>query len=194
LKELVSLYESFNRRLTASDHGIEPLSIPTSAPPVEPGPNEWGYWLSPKTKQLLIDAKHLNFDDNWRPFTDADRQTPEWQDRVRHLLNDMDNWNPSDEPDPADYYHQRCMLLYRTLPSLQPGALYDRVVATWLTTFAESSLQWDNPAEWYFEVSSFLEFSKKDSNGPAPPSALLPLKNSSNPSLRALGVLTEFLQ
>lgn len=194
LKALVTLYESFNRSPATSDQGIEALSIPTSLPPIEPGPNIGEYWLGPRTAELLVDAKHLNFDDNWRPFTNADRQTPEWQDRVHHLLNDMDNWNASDESNAADYYHQRCILLYRTLASLPPGALYDRVVAAWTTTFAESTLHWDHPAEWYFEVSMFLESSKRDSKGPMPPSALRALKNSSNRSLQAIGVLREFLQ
>jgi hypothetical protein len=194
LKELVILYESFNRTSAASDLGIEPFSIPTSLPPVEPAPEDGEYWLSVKTKALLTDAKHLNFDDNWQPYTNANRKTPEWQDRVRHLLNDMDDWRPADESDPTDYYHQRCMLLYRTLAYLPPGELYDRVVATWLTTLADSSLQWDNPSEWYFEVSRYLDFSKKDNKGPIPQTALFPFKNSSNQYLHAIGMLTEFLQ
>jgi hypothetical protein len=202
LKQLVSLYESFNRRGTASDAEIEPLSLPTSTPPIEPPPEPGEYWQSPKTEELLIDAKHLNFDDNWQPFTDADRQTPEWQDRVRHLLNDvrhllndMDNWGPMDEPDPAAYLHERCILFYRTLPYLPPGPLYDRITSSWMDTLAASSLQWDNPAEWNLEVSHFLRFSRKDgSTDPIPPAALVALKNSSNSYLHALGVLTEFVQ
>lgn len=120
-----------------------------------------------------MDAKHLNFDDDWRPFTDADRRTPQWQDCVRHLLNDMDDWRPIVEPNAPDYYHQRCMLLYRTVAYLPPGALYDRVLATWIATFAESSLQWDDPAESYFEVSRFFNFSKKEVNGPVPPDLVI---------------------
>jgi hypothetical protein len=195
LKQLVSLYESFNRRGLASNAEIEPLSLPTSAPPIEPPPNPGEYWQSPKTKELLIDAKHLNFDDNWQPFTDADRQTPEWQDRVRHLLNDMDNWSPMDEPDPAAYLHERCILFYRTLPYLPPGPLYDRITSSWVDTLAASSLQWDNAVEWNLEVSHFLRFSRKDgSTDLIPPAALAALKNSSNSNLHTLGVLTEFLQ
>ncbi|SRR6266849_3341295 len=193
-KELVLLYESLNRRSAASDQNVEPLSIPTSAPPLEPHPDAGDYWLSPKGKGLLVDAKHTNFDDNWRRYTDADRKTPEWQDRIRHLLNDMDDWRPTDEPDPASYYHERCILIYRVLADLPQGVLYDRVVSVWIATFSESSLQWDNPAEWYVGVSEFLRFSKKDVNGPPPPAAIIPLKDSSNPYLHALGVIAEFLQ
>ena len=195
LKQLVSLYESFNRRGTALDAEIEGLSLPTSAPPIEPPPEPGEYWQSPKAKELLIDAKHLNFDDNWQPFSDADRKSPEWQDRVRHLLNDMDNWGPMDEPAPAAYLHERCILFYRTLPYLPAGPLYNRVTSSWMDTLAASSLQWDNPAEWNLEVSHFLRFSRKDgSTDPIPPAVLAALKNSSNSYLHALGVLTEFLQ
>jgi hypothetical protein len=193
-ESLTSTCKALNAWLAKFAPGIEPVSIPDSDPPVEPDPDQGQYWLSPKTKELLMDAKHLNFDDNWRRFTDADRKTPEWQDRVGHLLNDMDDWRPTDEPDPAAYYHQRCILIYRVLADLPPGALYDRVVSAWIATFADSSLQWDNPAEWYFEVSKFLEFSKKDRKAPTPAAAIASLKNSSNSYLHALGVLAEFLQ
>jgi hypothetical protein len=194
LKDLVTLFVALNGGPVASELGVEPLSIPASAPPVESGPDDGEYWLSSKGQELLIDAKHLNFDDKWQPYTEADHKTPEWQDRVRHLLNDMDDWRPTDESDPADYYHERCMLLYRTLAYLPPGALYDRVVATWITTFAESSLQWDSPSEWYFEVARFLDFSKKEYKGSTPQTALVALKNSSNPYLHGIGILAEFLQ
>jgi hypothetical protein len=193
LKELVSLYESFNR--DASDGGIDPLTLPTSVPPVEPSPDPGEYWLSPKARGLLMDAKLLNFDDNWRPFTDAERKTPEWQDRVRQLLNDMENWGALDEPDPATYLHQRCILLYRTLAYLPPGPLYDRITSEWVDTLGDSSLQWEKPSEWNLEVAHFFRFLRKDgSKDPIPPAALTALKDSSNSYLHALGVLTEFLQ
>jgi hypothetical protein len=100
-----------------------------------------------------------------------------------------------DEPDPAAYLHQRCILFYGILAHLPPGPLYDRITSSWMDTLAESSLQWDNPAEWDLEVSHFLRFSRKDgSTDPIPPVALAALKNSSNSYLHALGVVTEFLQ
>jgi hypothetical protein len=194
LKDLVEVYAALNRSAAYSKQERELLSIPSSVPPIEPSPDDGEYWLSLKSKALLEDALHLNFDDRGRPFTEADRQTPEWQDRVQHLLNDMEDWRPSDEPDPSDYYHQRCMLLYRTLAYLPPGPLYDRVVATWIATFSESSMQWDSPAEWYFEVLRFLDFSKKRRSGPIPDAALFPLKNTSNPYLPGIARVAEFLQ
>jgi hypothetical protein len=194
LKELLILYQSFNRSPAASDEGNEPLSFPTSLPPIEPHPDAGEYWQTPKGKVLLLDAKHLNFDDNWREFTDADFRRPEWKDRVRHLLDDMNNWNASDEASAADYYHEVEALIFRVLSRLEPGTLYDQVLAVWIKTFAESSLQWDDPAEWIIGVSDFLRSSKRDVNGSAPAAAIAPLKNSSNPYLHSIGVLTEFLQ
>lgn len=194
LKELLILYQSFNRSPAASDQGNEPLSIPTSLPSIEPHPDAGEYWQSAKAKALLLDAKHVNFDDNWRPYTDAARKTPEWQDRVRYLLDGMDNWNASDEPDASTYYHEREILVYRVLADIPPGTLYDRVISVWINTFAESSLQWDNPAEWYIGVSEFLRYSKRNVNGPAPAAAIAPLKNASDPYLHSIGVLAEFLQ
>jgi hypothetical protein len=190
LRELILLYQSFNRRAGAS----EPLTLPTTMPAVDPSPDAGDYWLTPKTKLLLVDAKHTNFDDNWKAFTAADRETPEWQDRVRHLLDDMEDWRPSDEVDPVAYYHQRCILITRLLSELPTGSLYGRVVGIWINTLAESSLQWDNPAEWYLGVSDYLNFSKKDSKGKTPEAVTISLKNSSNPYLHSIGIVAEFLQ
>jgi len=194
LKELVILYQSFNRGPAASDQGNELLSIPTSLPSIEPHPDAGEYWQTAKGKALLMDGKHVNFDDNWRPYTDAERKTPEWQDRVRHLLDEMDNWDASEEPDASTYYHEREILIYRVLADIPPGTLYDRVISVWVKTFAESSLQWDNPTEWYIGVSDFLRYSKKNVNGPASAAAIAPLKDSSNPYLHSIGILAEFVQ
>jgi hypothetical protein len=194
VRELGILYRSFTHLPGAPEQQVETLNLPDSLPPVEPSPDAGEYWQSPKGKQLLLDAKHVNFDDNWRRFTDADRKTLEWQDRVRHLLDDMDNWDASDEPDASAYYHERGILIYRVLADIPPGTLYDRVISAWLRTFAESSLQWDNPAEWYIGVSDFLRYSKKNVDGPASAAAIAPLKDSSNPYLHSIGILAEFLQ
>jgi hypothetical protein len=194
VRELGILYRSFTHLPGTPEQQLETLNLPDSLPPVEPSPDPGEYWRSPKGKQLLLDAKHVNFDDNWRRFTDADRKTPEWQDRVRHLLDDMDNWDASDEPDASTYYHERGILIYRVLADIPPGTLYDRVISVWVKTFAEGSLQWDSPAEWYIGVSDFLRYSKKDVNGPAPAAAIAPLKDSSNSYLYSIGTLAEFLQ
>jgi hypothetical protein len=195
VKELATLYRSFTRTPGNPEQGVDPLHIPDTAPPIEPGPDPGEYWQTPKEKELLLEGKHLNFDDRWQPFTDPDFKTPEWQDRVRHALDDVDNWNASDEASPSDYYHEVEIMLFRMLSRLQPGTtLYDQVLAVWIKTFTESSLQWDNPVEWYIGVSEFLQFSRKDMKGPPPPAAIAVLKNSSNPYLNSIGVLTEFLQ
>jgi hypothetical protein len=194
LKELGILYRSFTHLPGTPEQQVETLSLPDSLPPVEPSPGAGEYWQSLKGKQLLLDAKHLNFDDNWKPYTDADRKTPEWEDRVRHLLDDMDSWNVSDEASPVDYYHERSILTFRLLAQIRPGNLYDRVLEEWIKTFTESSLQFDNPPEWYISVAEFLQYSRKDSKIPIPAAATDVLKNSSNPNLSSLGVIAEFLQ
>ena len=193
VKALGALYQSFARVPGIREQDLDALNIPDTAPPIEPAPDPGEYWQTPKAKALLLDGKHLNFDDNWREFTDADFKTPAWQDRVRHLLDDMNNWSASDESSPADYYHEVEALIFRVLSRLPPGELYDQVLALWIKTFSESSLQWDDPAEWYLGISAFLEFSQKNIYGPST-TPVDTLKNSSNPYLSSLGTVLEFLQ
>lgn len=194
-KPFAAICRSWNKRLVEfGSAGIEMIEVPASDPPIQAGSVEGQYWLSPKTEELLVDAKHLNFDDNWESFTDAQRSTPEWQDRVQLLLDHMSDWRSSDEQSPADYFHQRCMLLYEILPYLPSGTLSDRVTSIWIGTLEDSSLQWDNNEEWYFEVLRFLRFSKRNDKARIPRFALDSLKNSSNSYLHACGVVAEFLQ
>lgn len=194
VESITTIAESTNKWLSKFRPVVEPISMPDPEPPIDAGPDEGEYWRSPKADELLLDAKHLNFDDNWRSFTEADRKTIAWRDRVEHMLNDMDNWREQDEPESADYYHQRCMLLYQGLEEVPPGPLYDRILLTWIATFEESSLQWDRPAEWYYEVLQFIEYSKKNHNGSARSAGLSSLKDSSNAYLHASGVVAGFLQ
>jgi hypothetical protein len=191
---LAAASRSLDKQLSVLAPGIERISTPESNPATAPGPAEEAYWLSPKTKALLIDGVHINFDDNGRRFSDADRNTPEWRDRVQRLLDHMEDWRADDEKDPGDYSHQRCMSLYNVLPYLSLGALHDRVISMWIVTLEESPLQWDSPAEWDFEVLRFLRFSKKSEKEPVSAEVMAALKNSSNGYLRASGVLAEFLQ
>jgi hypothetical protein len=194
-KPFAAISESWNKRLAAiAPAGIELIEAPASDPPIEASPVEGEYWHTSKTEDLLEDGKHLNFDDNWEPFSDAQRRTPEWQDRVKRLLDHMIDWKASDEATPADYFHQRCILLSEILPYLPPGALTDRITSVWVGTLEDSSLQGDHPEEWYFQVSRFLRFSKVNENARTPKFVLDALRNSSDTYLRACGGVEEFLQ
>jgi hypothetical protein len=187
---LAQTCQSLNRDLAILAPEVSPISVPESTPPIEPKPDTGEYWQSAKGKLLLLDAKHLNFDDSWNPYSEADRNRPEWQGRVQHLLDDMEEWNESDEQDSASYYHERCILLWRLLDRLPAGPLYDRVLMLWVKTFEESSLQWDSPPEWYYGIKQFL-----DSANPRKQLARFSaLNKSSNPNLHALGVVEQFLR
>ena len=63
----------FGDWLTA-DADMSLLNVRPNTIDVEPSPDAGDYWLTPKTKVLLVDAKHTNFDDNWKAFTAADRE------------------------------------------------------------------------------------------------------------------------
>jgi hypothetical protein len=188
---LADLCKSLNKDLAVLAPRIAPITAPEYAPVIEARPDAGEYWQSPKGKLLLIDAKHLNFDDKWNPFSKADRRKPEWQDCVQHMLDDMEHWYESDEQDSASYYHERCILLSDLLEQLPPGPLYDRVLMLWINTLEASSLQWDSPAEWYYGVKRFLDSGNK---GPISLARISTLKQSSNANLHAIGVLEEFLQ
>jgi hypothetical protein len=193
-KPFAAICRSWNQSLVELAPGIEMIEVPASDPPIEGGSVEKEYWHSPKAEELLVDAKHLNFDDKWESFTAAQRRTPEWQDRVKLLLDHMIDWRSSDEESPADYFHQRCILMYEILPYLPSGTLSDRITSLWIGTFEDSPLQWDNPEEWYFEVLRFLRFSKTNDKARTPTFALDSLKSSSNNYLHASGLVAEFLQ
>ena len=141
-----------------------------------------------------MEAKHLTFDDNWVRYVNDQSKSSEWRARVDRILNDIHGWHESDENDAADYYHEKCILIYgilTKLPATDP--MYSKTLDELVSTFEKSSLQADRPAEWYWDITMMAR-SIKRMTGEAPQKMLAALSRSRNGYLPAVAVLMSVLE
>jgi hypothetical protein len=189
----LSVYEAFNQKL-AVNPGIKPLQLDSFATTIETNGQEIMYWKSDKSKELLMEAKHLTFDNDWLRYVNDQSNSSEWRARIETILNKVHNWRESDEIDAADYYHEKCILINGILSKLTVAdPMYDKVLDDLVNTFEESSLQMDRPAEWYWEVLKLVHASKRDETGKAASAVRAALSRSRNGYLPTIAILMGFL-
>jgi hypothetical protein len=191
---LPRVFDAFNQKLVNTAIGIPALEFPKPSLKVEPRGKEFPYWRSKKAQDLLADAKKINFNDEWLAYTNLSSTSSEWQERAQHLLNAIYSWNPNDESDTGDYYHERCILLRTMLAKISPrNSMYDTVIQALVNTFENSPLQTERPNEWYVEIIPLLQNTKRP-DGHAAPEMLSALAKSKNRYLNSLSLLTHLLE
>jgi hypothetical protein len=114
------------------------------------------YWQSANAQQLLQAGKKLRFASSGRLFTEADRDTREWQQQLADYLNLIADWTSDQEESDAVYFHEKC-LVYTSLLDLVPGPQYDKIVADYGDFVSNSSLYRQSPAEWFVEPHALLD-------------------------------------
>jgi len=147
------------------------------------------YWQSAAAKQLLEDGTKLRSSGDGRTYTESDRSTAEWQQRLVDFLSELDGWTPGPEESEADYYHEKCIVFEALIDLVPLGQQRDKLLADYVAFINHSSLQQESPVEWFMEPSSMLERIRHSSDGEIP-KVLDLYQNSGNPTL-ALEVALE---
>ena len=192
--QAMPIYEAFNQTLAGKNSGIDALPLNQVSAAVEPSGDETAYWKSKKSRELLMEAKHLNFDNNWVRYVNDQSSSSEWRAQIDAILNDIHNWQESDENNAADYYHEKCILFYGVLTKLRASdPIYGKALEDLVSTFEASSLQTERPAEWYWEIAMIVRSSKR-MTGEIPQKVLAALSRSRNGYLPAVAVLMGFLE
>jgi hypothetical protein len=105
-------------------------------------------------KAIFTLAKSVRFGDGKKTWNDADRQTPEWIDQFTALLASLRSGNPDPDESAATYYHERTTL-YQGLMDVAPTAALRRLVLVDFAAFVNAStVQRDNPVEWFAPVKA----------------------------------------
>ncbi len=119
------------------------------------------YWQSSTAKQLLDAGKKLRFGPHGQ-LTDSDRSSAQWQQDLTDYLNLIAGWTPDQEPSPAIYYHERC-LVYTSLLDLVPsGAESEKILTEYIDFVGNSSLYEQSPDEWFAEPHKLLDRARSD--------------------------------
>ncbi len=160
------------------------LSAPTCPQPRanDPASRADGFWKSDEGKRLLARGVQLRIKENGTLYTDAERDTPEWYEKLTDYMTDLANWKASDENDEASFYHQKA-IVYEMLVELIPrGPERDKAIQAYVDFVASSNLQRERPAEWFFHAQSLLDRVRNTNTG-EPLKIAAAFENSGNPVL-----------
>jgi hypothetical protein len=115
------------------------------------------YWQSANAQQLLKAGRKLRFASNERLFTDADRETQEWQQQLADYLNLVADWSADQEQSDAVYYHEKCQVYTSLLDLVPAGSQREKILADYVDFISGSGMYQQSPAEWYTEPQALLE-------------------------------------
>ncbi len=147
------------------------------------------YWQSAGSKQLPEDGAKLRARADGHEYTESDRSSAEWQQRLTDFLSELDGWTPGPEESEADYYHEKSIVFEALLDMVPLGQQRDKLLVDYVAFVGQSALQQESPVEWFRGASDTLERIRHSSNAEIP--KLLDLyQNSGSPTL-ALEVALE---
>jgi hypothetical protein len=148
--------EPFAELLRRKNHACEAAAPASGAQTKAPPPRPDAYWQSTGSQQVLKVGKNLRFGSNTEVLSDADRATPDWQQRLADYLNLIAEWAQDPSESDAVYYHERC-LVYTALLDLVPDSQTDKILAEYVDFVSGAALYQQNPAEWFSEPHTVLE-------------------------------------
>jgi hypothetical protein len=169
-------------------HGCEtdaaaasPNSSASAPAPKPTTPKLDRYWQSPNAQQLLQAGKKLRFASTNQLLSDADRATPEWQQKLADYLNLIADWSQDQEDSEAVYYHEKCLVYTALLDLVAPGPQSDKILADYVDFVSNSDLYQQSPVEWFVEPHTLLD--RSQSNATRHAKILEAYQNSGNPVL-----------
>jgi hypothetical protein len=115
------------------------------------------YWQSAEAQRMLDDGKKLRYGDAGRVLTEAERSTPEWQQRLTDYLSALAAWGPGEEKSEADYYNEKSTVYIALVELIPPGPQRDKMLDAFIDFINNSPLQQQSPVEWYNQASFMLE-------------------------------------
>ena len=166
--------------------GAQQANKSASTPKVE------AYWQSPEAQRMMADGKKLRYADAGRVLTEAERSTPEWQQRLTDYLGALGAWTPDQEKSEADYYNEKCIVYIALVELIPPGAPRDKMLDSFIEFIANSPLQQQSPVEWYNQANFMLE-RVRITRGGEPAKVLAAFERSGNPILALEATLNKLL-
>jgi hypothetical protein len=90
---------------------------------------------------------------------DAEKQKPEWHDRLREFLSAIAEWKPTDGETAREVFHQRAMFYGAASRLISAGEGLRRVTAEHVAFLALSPMRTEHPTEWLENVDRLLSSS-----------------------------------
>lgn len=132
---------------------IEPSKVDNSA-------RIFPHWESLESKRLLFKVKELRFGSSSKPLTALEKDTAEWQAKLRGFINDLADWDSRTEKSEADYFHQKSNLFMALLEIVPAGPLQDTVIVNFVAFLRQPVIQQDNRIEWFLHVNELVQIAR----------------------------------
>jgi hypothetical protein len=115
------------------------------------------YWQSEAAKRIRESGLRLRSTADGHFYTDAERATQAWQERLADFMGELAEWTPDQEQSEADYYHEKCIVFEMLVELTPPGAEREKTLGDFVDFISNSDLQQQSPVEWFMQANSMLE-------------------------------------
>jgi len=187
--ELSASFEKYLQRVSAGEHcsdgravNLNGSATPSNVSKIADGPKIDRYWQSDEAKLIFDEARRLRIRPNGTLLSPADRSTPDWNLQLTDFLKDVGAWTSAQESSASVYYHEKCAV-YEALLDLTPrGEQRDQTLSSFISFLVASTLQQENPVEWFVHAPQLYERLKSAGDGEAE-KLLNAYRESGNPVL-----------
>jgi hypothetical protein len=114
------------------------------------------YCEDAECKAFVEQFRGLVFAENGIPIPTAERNTPEWQARLKARLAALAEWKEGPGTNPAEYFREKSGAYSDLLNLAQNGPNREFVLRAWLEFVRQNPFQKVNRMEWFLPVNALV--------------------------------------
>ncbi|SPE37543.1 conserved exported hypothetical protein [Candidatus Sulfopaludibacter sp. SbA6] len=107
-------------------------------------------------KAFVEQYRGLVFGANGIPLPSAERNTPEWQDKLKARLTALSEWKEAGSAGPAGYFREKSGAYSELFNLAQNGPSRELVLRAWLDFVKQSPFQKVNRDQWFLPVNALI--------------------------------------
>lgn len=114
------------------------------------------YCADAACKAFVEQFRGLIFGENGMPVPPAERNSAEWQGRLKARLTALAEWKPAKDTMPADYFREKSGAYSELLNLAQSGPNRELVLRAYLDFVTQNPFQKANRVEWFLPVNALV--------------------------------------
>jgi hypothetical protein len=113
------------------------------------------YCQSAECRAITDQYRRLIIKESGTPYLAAERNSPEWQAKLRDFLASLEKWQPAGEDATTELYQEKC-LAYSQLLNVAEGPNREPVFRAFAGFASASPLEKTNRAEWFLPLNGLI--------------------------------------